>query len=324
MRLPASLFALLLFLCGALAHPHSALAAQSGQPPVRIEKVATDVYALIGSTGPRSYDNYGLNANFGLIVTPAGAVLIDSGTGAGAAAQLARAARSVTSQPIRWVINTGSQDHRWLGNGYFAAHGARVIALARTVATQQAQAGSELASLKPLLKDRLAGTRPLSAAHPLPGDLARLELGGVKIELHYLGDAHFPGDAVVWLPKQRVLFSGDLIFTDRMLGILPMSKTVSWDRAFHRAERQFPEATIVPGHGSVGDWALARRDTGDYLDWLLKEIRPAVARWDDLGDTVNRLDRSTPQAFRRLEHADTLNRTNINRTYLQLQQSAEQ
>jgi hypothetical protein len=40
----------------------------------------------------------------------------------------------VTTQPIRWVINTGGQDHRWLGNGYFRAQGAELIAHASAVA----------------------------------------------------------------------------------------------------------------------------------------------------------------------------------------------
>ncbi len=304
-----------------LALPWPGIAARADSAPVQVEQLAPQVYALIGSTGPRTYANYGLNANFGLVVTPAGAILIDSGAGTGAAEQLAKAARTVTTQPIRWVVNTGSQDHRWLGNGYFAAHGAQIYALAHTVRTQQSMAANELAALKPVLKQHLGDTRAVSAAHPLPGDRAELTLGGVRLELRYLGDAHFPGDAVVWLPHQRILFAGDLVFTDRMLGILPQSRAASWEQTFRRAERQFPNATVVPGHGSVGNWQHARQDTGDYLHWLLVELRPAVAQWDDLETTVARLRRNTPQHFRSLEHAASWNPTNINRTYLQLQQN---
>ena len=225
MRPRISLLALLL----ALPWLAGAAAAQADSAPLRVEKIAPQVYALLGPTGPRTYENYGLNANFGLVVTPSGAILIDSGTGDGASAQLAKAARMVTTQPIRWVVNTGSQDHRWLGNGYFAAHGAKIYALAHTVRTQRSETSTELAALKPLLKQHLGGTRAVSAAHPLPGDRAELTLGGVRLGLHYLGDAHFPGDAVVWLPHQRILFAGDMVFTDRMLGILPQSHTASWN-----------------------------------------------------------------------------------------------
>jgi hypothetical protein len=37
-------------------------------------------------------------------------------------------ARKVTPLPVKWVVNTGGQDHRWLGNGYFQAQGAELIA----------------------------------------------------------------------------------------------------------------------------------------------------------------------------------------------------
>lgn len=63
-------------------------------------------------------------------------ILIDSGTSRLGAQKLAETIRKVTKQPVRWVISTGSQDHRWLGNDYFAGQGAEVIALSRTAATQ--------------------------------------------------------------------------------------------------------------------------------------------------------------------------------------------
>lgn len=283
---------------------------------LKVEKVTANVYALIGSTDARSYENQGLNDNLGFVVTPTGVVLIDSGASRQGAELVASAIAKVTRKPVRWVINTGSQDHRWLGNGYFASKGARIIALRRTVDTQREYAAQQLDMLRPVLKDRLDGTVPAYAAKPIAADHAKLELGGVHLELHWFGDAHFPGDVVVWLPKQKVLFSGDLIFVDRILGVLPSSRVVSWRRAFHAAEKLNP-TYIVPGHGEVCDLAKARRDTGDYLDWLVTEVGRAVADWEPIGDTVARLG-NAPR-FQYLEHYDTLHRANINHTYLQLE-----
>ena len=101
---------------------------------VKFQAVAPDVYAFVGDTEGRTYENEALNANIGLVVTPAGAVLIDSGATFQSARQIAAAAQKVTAQPIRWVINTGGQDHRWMGNGYFKAHGAEIIAHAQAEA----------------------------------------------------------------------------------------------------------------------------------------------------------------------------------------------
>lgn len=98
----------------------------------RAEKVVDNVYALVGPLGQRNADNDGLNANFGFIVTAEGVILIDSGASRPGAEKIAAAIGKVTDKPVRWVINTGSQDHRWLGNDYFAGKGAEVMALART------------------------------------------------------------------------------------------------------------------------------------------------------------------------------------------------
>jgi hypothetical protein len=91
---------------------------------VKFDKVADNVYAFVGPTDDRTIDNLGLNSNHGLVVTDKGAILIDSGASFTAAKALEKAAAQVTKQPIVAVINTGSQDHRWLGNGYFAGKAA--------------------------------------------------------------------------------------------------------------------------------------------------------------------------------------------------------
>ncbi|MHB8823513.1 MAG: MBL fold metallo-hydrolase, partial [Thiobacillus sp.] len=98
----------------------------------KAEQVVDNVYAIVGPLGQRSAENDGLNANFGFIVTPDGVILIDSGASRLGAEKIAAAIGKVTKQPVRWVVNTGSQDHRWLGNDYFSRKGAEVIALART------------------------------------------------------------------------------------------------------------------------------------------------------------------------------------------------
>jgi glyoxylase-like metal-dependent hydrolase (beta-lactamase superfamily II) len=123
-RLLIPAFAIVLLL-GGLSH-----AGASEWTPSR---VAEGIYALIGPTGMRTAQNDALNCNIGFVVTEQGVVLIDTGTSRMGAERIARAVRMVTDQPIRWVINTGSQDHRWLGNGYFTEQGAKIIALQRTV-----------------------------------------------------------------------------------------------------------------------------------------------------------------------------------------------
>ena len=283
---------------------------------LKTEDLGGGVYALIGSTGPRLHENFGLNANYGVIDTPDGAILIDSGASTAAAKLLEAEARRLTGKRVRWVLNTGSQDHRWLGNSYFAAQGAEIIALERTTLTQQRLGKGQLEALKPVLKEQMAATQVMTARQALPGDVARLQLGGRAIELNYFADAHFPGDAVVWLPREAILFSGDHIYVDRILGILPDSDAGAWLTAFKQAVALQPKA-IVPVHGRVCDIARAQRDTGDYLAFVVdgtKKFADDIAGVDAavaaLGDAP---------AFRHLLNFGELHRGNVNRAYLRFE-----
>jgi glyoxylase-like metal-dependent hydrolase (beta-lactamase superfamily II) len=291
----------------------TASAADAFQPTA--EKVVDNVYALIGPLGQRSPDNDGLNANFGFVVTPDGVILIDSGASRLGAEKIAAAIGKVTDKPVRWVINTGSQDHRWLGNDYFAGKGAEVMAMRRTAATQADYAAQHMEGLTRLLGERMQGTKPLPAPKTLAGDSATLELGGETLMLAYT-DAHFPGDAWVWLPKHSVLFSGDLVFVDRILGVLPMSSVRNGQKAFHALAALKPKH-IVPGHGRVCDLAQAQRETGDYYDFLADKVGTAAREMEPMEATLDRY--ADLPAFSHLENYDSLHRANMNRAFTEFE-----
>lgn len=290
------------------------LSARADFVPVA-EKVVDEVYAIVGPLGQRSAENDGLNANFGFIVTPHGVILIDSGASRLGAEKLAAAIGEVTDQPVRWVVNTGGQDHRWLGNDTFASRGAEIIAMSRTAATQAEYASQQVEGLKRFLGERLDGTKPLPAAKTLAGDTATLELGGVKLELAYT-DAHYPGDAWVWLPQQKVMFSGDLIYVDRLLGVLPWSSVTKGQKAF-KALAALEPARIVPGHGRVCDLAQAQRETGDYYDFLADRVGAAAREMEPLTATLDRY--AQMPEFMHLQNYDDLHRANMNRAFTEFE-----
>lgn len=106
---------------------------------LEVVPVAEDVWAIVGEKEQRSPENLGNNATFGLVVSAAGAVLIDPGGSWKGAEALHAAVRSVTDAPVKYVINTGGQDHRWLGNSYWQAEGATVIASNAAIEDQRAR-----------------------------------------------------------------------------------------------------------------------------------------------------------------------------------------
>ena len=293
----------------------AALALPALAVDLRFQPVAPGIWAHVGDKGARSADNEGLNANIGLVETAAGAVLIDSGATFRSARQIHEAARRLTAQPLRWVINTGGQDHRWLGNGYFKAQGAEIIAHAGGEADMRNRGNDHLEGLKAVLADKAEGTVPTLPTRWLNGPDERLELGGVAFEFKHRGGAHTPGDMLVWLPAAGVLFSGDVVYVDRMLGVIPVSHTRRWLETFAVIELLAPKV-IVPGHGALTDLATAKADTQAYLQALRAHMKKAVDEGVDVSAAVKTFD---ARPFMRLLNAAELTPGNASRTYLEIE-----
>ena len=283
---------------------------------VTFEPVAPNVYAYVGDTEGRTYENEALNANIGLVVTANGALLIDPGATFQSARQIAEAAKKVTPQAIKWVINTGGQDHRWMGNGYFRAQGAEIIAHASAEADMRARGPEHLRANAPVLKDKLAGTEVVLPTRWLKEADTTLQLGGVTVQVLHRGGGHTPGDSLVWLPQSGVVFTGDVVYVDRILGLHPVSKTKTWLASFEALEALQPKV-VVPGHGRVTTLAQAQKDTGHLLKALRAHMGQAVEAGTDLATAVKSFDAAP---FQHLQHVDVWLPQLANRTYLEMEQ----
>jgi len=301
-----------LFLASTLVF--SLIATQASAVQISPIQVGPGVYAFIGDTGMRSYENEGMNANAGFIVTKAGVVVVDSGSSYLVAKAMHAAIQKVTQQPVKYVINTGGQDHRWMGNGYFKDIGAQIIASRKARADMEERGASELAALKLELREKLAGTKTVYPERLVDKEETLL-LGGEEIHILYFHGGHTPGDAVVWLPKSRIAFSGDLIYVDRMLGVLPFSNSKDWLASFEEFEKLKPKI-IVPGHGKICDLQKARSDTKAYLALLRNHMRKAYDAGKELQAAIDTLDQ---REFSHLEHYELLKGGNASRVYLEME-----
>lgn len=301
-----TLFALLF---GFLAF-QSALAADNH----KLQKVAENVYAIVGSLANRSPENLGNNATFGFVITNEGVVLIDSGGTYKGAKKIHEVIRSVTDQPIVAVINTGGQDHRWMGNDYFKKQGARLIASAKAVEDQKARTRDQFSRLGNLVGDEaLKGTNPVYANELFDAEM-KLVLGDMVVELRHAGQAHTPGDSFVWLPKEQVMFTGDIVYTERMLSIGEPSNSKSWVAAFE-AMVAFKPKHVVPGHGHATSLDKARADTYDYLT----SLRQSVAAFIEEGGDISEIRKIDQSRFNYLQNHETLSGRNAQKVFTELE-----
>lgn len=297
-----------------LVMPHFAFAADLSLKPV---KIADDVYAVIGALEGQTYENDGLNANLGFVIGGDGVLVINTGPSTRVAAALHRAIRTVTDKPVKWAINTNSQNHYWHGNAYFQQQGAQLFAHKEAVRLMRELGPGQLEDNRNRLKERAADT-VLAYPSNQVDKTQTIALGGAVAELRHFGAAHTMGDLTVWLPKTGVLFSGDIVYVDRLLAVIPIGSTASWLESFDAAMALSPKV-IVPGHGKPADVAKAKRETRDYLVLLRESARKAVDNLVDLNDFVNKLDQSK---FKHLANFDELARRNANMTYVEMMKEA--
>ncbi|HEY9163507.1 MAG TPA: MBL fold metallo-hydrolase [Magnetovibrio sp.] len=272
------------------------------------------VYAIEGPHEQRSPENLGNNATFGFVVTDEGVVLVDPGGSYKGAAVIAAAIKTVTDQPVTYVINTGGQDHRWLGNGYFQERGATIIASNAAVADHKARVNDHFFALSQLIgTDALTGTKDVYASQTFERELD-LTIGGLAFQLRHVAAAHTPGDSFVWLPEKGVVFTGDIVYVQRMLGVGPQSSIATWLDAFAAIKALAP-LHVVPGHGPATDIARAQAETGDYLVMLRKKIGAIIENGGDINDATA-IDQS---AFAYLETYEQIKGRNAQQVFQQME-----
>lgn len=257
---------------------------------IHLQKITDRIYAVVGPFGNRSPENLGNNATFGFVVTDDGVVLVDPGGSYQGAAEIDALIGQVTDKPVKVVINSGGQDHRWLGNGYFKQRGARIIASAAAVADQRARLEEQMFMLGNLVGAKgMAGTEAVYADETYDDSMSFTH-GGMNFELRMVGPAHTPGDSLVWIPQERVVFSGDVVYIGRMLGVMPHSRSSHWIEAFETMASLEP-LTVVPGHGPPADLARARADSLDYLVFLRETVGNFMENSGDITQ-IGTLDQS--------------------------------
>jgi glyoxylase-like metal-dependent hydrolase (beta-lactamase superfamily II) len=186
--------------------------------------------------------------NTGIIVGDDGVMVIDAQATPLMAREVIRRVRRVTSKPIKYVVLTHYHAVRVLGaSAYKADH---IIASRGTLGLIQERGRQDMASeigRFPRLF-RGAGSIPGLTWPTLVFDSAlTVMMGKLEVRILHLGPGHTGGDAVVWLPSQKVLFSGDLV--EYNAGIYTGDAHLEeWPNTLQKLRALKPRA-LVPGRG---------------------------------------------------------------------------
>ncbi|WP_405981445.1 MBL fold metallo-hydrolase [Streptomyces sp. NBC_00158] len=240
---------------------------------------AAGVYAYVQPDGGWCLNNAGWISDGGRTL------LVDTAATERRALAL-RDALAASGAPLpRTVVNTHHHGDHTYGNAVFAP-GAVIVGHDNARAEQLA-AGHQLELIWPATD---FGAIEITAPDLTYGDRLTLHVGDTEVRVIHPGTAHTTGDSVVWLPRQRVVFTGDLVFAGGT-PFLAMGSLAGSLRALELL-RSLGAETVVPGHGPLTD-ASAYDATERYLRYVAelaeegreKGLTPLeVARGADLGE----------------------------------------
>ena len=280
-------------------------------------QMTPSVWYVQGLTALGSPANQNFISNAGFIVTGQGVVVIDALGSPALARQLVEAIRKITPQPITHVIVTHYHADHVYGLQVFKALGARILAhgSARSYLNSDTARLRLQASRQELAPWIDANTALVEADEWLDTE-REFKIGGIQLHIKHVGPAHTPEDLVVYLPQQRLLFAGDLVFRAR-IPFVGQADSRRWIAALDDL-LAMDTRLIVPGHGPVSE--SAREDlqlTRDYLRYLRSAMGQAAKNMDPFEEAYAATDWSRFEALPLFRLA---NRMNAYNTYLLLEQ----
>ena len=225
-------------------------------PPPHTVEVADRVFAYIQPDG-----SWWLN-NTGFVIGAEDVVAIDATSTERRTRALLDAIRDVTPRPVRTLVNTHHHGDHTNGNCLFTD--ATVVGHRRCRDGVLAQV---IGGLDAVFGPVDWGALTIRAPEVVFDDVLTVYAGDVRIDLCYIGTpAHTTNDIVAWLPEQKVLFTGDLVFNGGTPFML-MGSVAGVLEALPRL-REFGAETLVPGHGPVCD-PLSIDDVERYARYVI-------------------------------------------------------
>lgn len=266
-------------------------------------QVSNNVYAYLQPTG-----SWGLS-NAGFIRGEDGGFLVDTLYDYKLTLAMIDSIKTIDHRApdcIQAIVNTHSNGDHCNGNALF--ENAEIIASAATAQAMPAESPQLMASLlrqapqMGKLGDYLlhcfgaydfASCKQKIAGTTFSGDLSR-DFSGIRAQLYEVGPAHTAGDTIVYLPDEKVVFTGDILFIEGH-PILWAGPVSNWLRALDLISSLDVEA-IVPGHGPITDKAGVAK-LKDYFEYIYKQAENAYRQGLSINEALQNVDLKPYQSW---------------------------
>lgn len=288
-------------------------------PAIEPLRVAPDVYYVQGIPALGSRENQNFISNAGFVVTQDSVVMIDALGSPAAAERMVAEIRKITPKPISHVILTHYHADHIYGLQVFKALGAQVVAhaLGRDYLNSDT-ARLRLEASRKDLAPWIDETTKLVPADVWLDGRTEMTIGGTRFVIQPAGPAHTPEDLAIYLPRQKVMFAGDIVFRNR-IPYVGTADSRHWIASLDTL-LSLDVRTIVPGHGPASDEPKQDlRQTRDYLVFLRAAMKKAATDMTPFDEAYAATDWSR---FESLPLFKAANRMNAYNTYLLMEQEA--
>jgi cyclase len=196
--------------------------------------------------------------------------------------------KKTTKKPIKYVLDTHHHGDHAYGNCIWAKEGAKIIAstpttrLLKTNGPKQWEDAAKGAMGREDLK-----TNELKQADISFDDKYVLEDGTQRVEIYAFGHSHTSGDAVAYLPKQRILCTGDAC-VNGAFNFMGHADSGSWITCLEKMEKLEIDL-VCPGHGKVSRKDLLATQKRYFAD-MRAQIKKGVDAKKSLEDITTALD----------------------------------
>jgi glyoxylase-like metal-dependent hydrolase (beta-lactamase superfamily II) len=287
---------------------------------MELHQVSPSAWYVQGVSALGSPANQNFISNAGFVITPAGVVVVDALGSPALAERLASEIKKITPLPITHVLVTHYHADHIYGLQVFKAMGAKIIGhRAALIYMNSETARLRLEASREQLYPWVDEKTHLVAADEWIDKDTDIVIGGVLFQAKPVGPAHTPEDLAFYMPSEKVLFAGDLVFRSR-IPFVGQADSRHWITALDQL-LAFDTRVIVPGHGPLSN--EARKDmqlTREYLVYLRTTMSQATEAMTPFEEAYKNTDWTQ---FEHLPLFGVANRMNAYNTYLLLEHEAK-
>ncbi|CAM1343208.1 MBL fold metallo-hydrolase [Tenacibaculum aestuarii] len=222
-------------------------------------RITENIYSIISpSFGLPTPENKGWNSNAHFIITKNGVLLFDTGSSESIGHKIKRTIASVTDLPVRWVVNSHSHADHWLGNAAFTDTATEIITSRHALTEMKKNGKDDIAFYNKVTKGEIGSTKLILPTLVLDQILKR-NFGGIEVEFILVNGSHSSGDIIMWLPKQKIIFGGDVLSSDWMPIITDEVNIPSLINTLNSITELNPNK-VLTGHGNTTTVKSIERD----------------------------------------------------------------